>query len=500
MSRVRLAFVWPVVAACLAGVVLPLRTASAQDASTVAPATGLQAAAALEEVLTSAIASAERSVVAIARVRRDDSLPIDTASDPFNRLRPAPLPRPGDPEFIPNEYATGVVVGAGLILTANHVLQDDCEYWVTTAGHKTYKVSRVRGADPRSDLAVLQVDAPNLVPIKFGDGSKLKKGQIVIALGNPYAIARDGEPSASWGIISNLSRKDGPSMPERDERPGPSRTTLHQFGTLIQTDAKLNLGTSGGALLNLQGEMIGLTVSLAAALGYEQSAGFAIPVDETFHRALEALKQGSEVEYGFLGVELPFSSDPRVRAMAGAVVQSTVESTPAGRSLLRPGDLITAVNDIPVKQADDLLLQVGKLPPQASVRLSVERDGRVETVIIPELAKYYVPRKKVVTNKPPAWRGIHVDYVTASPRLKELSDQQRIDPKGSVLITEVDPESPAWKEGLRPDMMVSHVGAQRVTTPVEFREAVANQNGPVQLRLTLPDADRPERTIPPDAS
>jgi S1-C subfamily serine protease len=500
MSRVRLAFVWPVVCAGLAlSGVLPSR-ACGQDASGAAPATGLQAAAALEEVLVSAIASAERSVVAIARVRRDDSLPIDMASDPFNRLRPAPLPRPGDPEFIPNEYATGVVVGAGLILTANHVLQDDCEYWVTTAGQKTYKVSRVRGADPRSDLAVLQVDAPNLVPIKLGDASKLKKGQIVIALGNPYAIARDGEPSASWGIVSNLSRKDGPSMPERDERPGPSRTTLHQYGTLIQTDAKLNLGTSGGALLNLQGEMVGLTISLAAALGYEQAAGFAIPVDETFRRALEALKQGSEVEYGFLGVELPFSSDPRVRAMAGAVVQSTVESTPAGRSLLRPGDLITAVNDVPVKQADDLLLQVGKLPPEASVRLTVERDGRVETVIIPELAKYYVPRKKVVTNKPPAWRGLRVDYVTASPRLKELSDQQRIDPKGSVLITEVDPESPAWKEGLRPDMMVSHVGAQRVTTPGEFREAVSNQTGPVQLRLNLPETDRPERTIPPDAS
>ncbi|MEX2113862.1 MAG: trypsin-like peptidase domain-containing protein [Pirellulales bacterium] len=484
----------------LVAALLAQATGFAQQAAPAAPSDGLQAAEALEDVLVSAIASAERSVVAIARVRRDDSLPIDTVGDAFQRLRPAPLPRPGDPEFIPNEYATGVVVGAGLILTAHHVLQEDCEYWITTAGRKTYKVSRVRGADPRSDLAVLQVDAPNLVPIKFGDASKLKKGQIVIALGNPYAIARDGEVCASWGIIANLSRKDGPSMPERDERPGPTRTTLGQYGNLIQTDAKLNLGTSGGALLNLQGEMIGMTVSLSAALGYEQAAGFAIRVDETFHRALEALKQGSEVEYGFLGVELPFSSDPRVRAMQGAVVQSTVESTPAGRSLLQPGDLITQVNDIPVREADDLLLQVGKLPPGASVRLTIERDGRIETVIIPELAKYFVSRKKIVTNKPPAWRGIRVDYVTASPRLKELSDQRRIDPQGSVMITEVEQDSPAWNEGLRPEMMVSHVGTQRVTTPHEFRQAVASQSGPVQLRLSPPDDDRPERTIPPDAS
>ncbi len=498
MSRAKLPIA-RVAVVCLMAMLVGRAGAIAQDRGPAAPATGLQAAAALEEVLVNAIATAERSVVAIARVRRDDNLPIDTIGDPFNRLRPAPMPRPGDPEFIPSEYATGVVVGAGLILTANHVLQDDCEYWITTAGRKTYK-GRVRGADPRSDLAVLQVDAPNLVPIKFGDASTLKKGQIVVALGNPYAIARDGEPSASWGIVANLSRKYGPWMPERDERPGPARPTLPHYGALIQTDAKLNLGTSGGALLNLRGEMIGLTVSLAAALGYEHAAGFAIRVDETFLRALDALKQGSEVEYGFLGVELPLSSDPRVRAMDGAVVQNTVEGTPAERSLLRPGDLITQVNDVPVREADDLLLQIGKLPPEASARLTVQRDGRIETVIIPELAKYFVSRKKVITNEPPAWRGIRVDYVTASPKLKELSDQRLIDPQGSVMITDVEYESPAWNEGLRPDMMVSHVGSERVTTPKEFRQAVANQTGPVQLRLSPPPDGRAERTVPPDAS
>ncbi|MGD9722791.1 MAG: trypsin-like peptidase domain-containing protein [Pirellulales bacterium] len=459
---------------------------------------GIEAAAAMEDVLIKAIAAAERSVVAIARVARDDNQPIDTLGDTFNRLRPSPPPRPGDPEFIPNEYATGVVVEGGLILTANHVLREDCDYWVTTAGRKTYKVSRIRGADPRSDLAVLQVDAPDLKPIRFGDTSKLKKGQIVIALGNPYAIARDGEPSASWGIVSNLNRKYGPWFPERDERPGPARPTLPHYGTLIQTDAKLNLGTSGGALLNLKGEMIGLTVSLAAALGYEQSAGFAIRVDDTFHRALDALKQGSEVEYGFLGVSLPLPTDPRLRAMGGAVVQGTLEGTPAGRSLLQRDDVITHVNDTPVLEPDDLLLHVGKLPPEASVRLTVERDGQVETVIIPELSKYAVTRKKIVTNRPPAWRGVRVDFVTASPNLQALAEQRRIDPQGSVLITEVEENSPAWKEGLRPEMMISHVGGQRVTTPREFRAAVAGESGPVKLRLS-PPMERQEWTIPPEA-
>ena len=472
------------------------------SAATQAEPSGLAALAAMEQAMERAIAGAERSVVAIARINRRENDRIDTLSDPFNRLRPLQQPRPGEPEFIPNEYATGIVVDAGLILTANHVLRPDCDYWVTAGNRKTYKVSKVRAADPRSDLAVLQIDATDLPPIKFGDGSKLRKGQIVIALGNPYAIARDGQASASWGIISNLTRKDGPWMPERDERVGPARPTLHQFGTLIQTDAKLNLGTSGGALLNLQGEMIGLTVSLAAAVGYEQAAGFAIPVDETFLRALKALKQGSEVEYGFLGVHLPLAGELRARGGNGVLVQATLEGTPAGRSTLRPGDVITKVNDQPVREPDELLLSVGRLAPDASVRLTVERDGKEQIVEIPELSKHWISRKSVVTSRPPAWRGLRVDYVTASPDLQAWVEQRRIDPQGSVLITEVEKDSPAWNEGLRPDMMISHVGKTRVTTPKQFREAAAKAEaeGPVELRLSPAPDDRPVRTIPATAS
>ncbi len=223
--------------------------------------TGLQAAAAIEGAMVDAIAQAEQSVVAIARVRRLENQPLEIGVNPFGRPLLADQASPGTAEFIPNEYATGVVVDAGgLILTAAHVLQDDCDYWVTTPDRRIYKVIRPKAADPRSDLAVLEIDATGLVPIKFGDGSQLKKGQIVIALGNPYAIARDGQASASWGIVSNLTRKAGPSPDPFNPKP-----SLPQYGTLIQTDARLNLGTSGGALVNLQGEMVGLTISLAAA-------------------------------------------------------------------------------------------------------------------------------------------------------------------------------------------------------------------------------------------
>jgi serine protease Do len=457
--------------------------------------TGLQAAAAMEEVLVKAIAQSERSVVAIARVRQHDNDRLDFAPNAFNQFRQPQ--RPGDGDFIPNEYATGIVVDAnGLILTAYHVLRDDSDYWVTTADRKTYKVRRVRGADPRSDLAVLEIEATDLVPIKFGDATKLKKGQIVIALGNPYAIARDGQASASWGIVSNLDRKDVPSIPERDGTTTP-KPTLHQHGTLIQTDARLNLGTSGGALLNLKGEMVGMTVALSASLGYEQSAGFALPVDELFLRALGTLKQGREVEYGLLGVRLPEPSDPR--PSQGVKITGVADGTPADRSHLLAGDVITQVNHRDVHDSDELMLNIGKLPTDDSVQLTVQRDGRTMLIQVDELAKYWVSGKKIVTTPSPAWRGIRVDYMTASREFQFPVPQRRLDLQGAVLVTEVQENSPAWKEGLRPDMMISHVGGNRVATPKQFHQEVAGTSGPVKLRINLPTGERAERVIPPDA-
>jgi S1-C subfamily serine protease len=459
--------------------------------------TSLQTAVAMEEAMSAAIGRAERSVVAIARVRRHDNEPLDLNPNFFGQPQVLERASPGTAEFIPNEYATGVVVGAdGLILTAAHVLRENCDYWITTAEGKIHKVKRVKGADPRSDLAVLEIEASGLVPIKFGDASKLKKGKWVIALGNPYAIARDGQVSASLGIVANLSRKDGP-LPE----PGPQngKRSLHQYGTLIHTDARLNLGTSGGALINLDGEMVGLTVSLAAAAGYEQSAGFAIPVDETFLRAVNTLKQGSEVEYGLLGVELrPLSPDEQ-RKGERVRITGIREGMPAQRFGLVANDAITHVNGQEIRQRDDVFLAIGKLPPEASAVLNIEREGTARVIVVEELMKYNVPGDKVVTNPPPAWRGLRVDYVTVARDFDRWAGEGVLDLQGSIWISEVAEGSPAWAEGLRADMLISHVAGNRVTTPKQFFEQVAGKSGPVKLRINPRTSAHVDRVIPPEA-
>ena len=449
---------------------------------------GLAAAAAIEQAMVEAIARAEKSVVSIARVRRSETAPMD--------------PEPGSSDFVPNEFATGVVVDAkGLIVTNAHVLgkedYESSDFYVTTIDRKTYPAivkapAQVKGSDPRMDLAVLQIQATDLTPIKFGQAKQLKKGQIVIALGNPYAIARDGQCSASWGIISNLGRKLGPEPPDS---PNGVKPTLHHFGTLIQTDAKLNLGTSGGPLINLQGEMVGLTTSLAALAGYEQAAGYAIPVDETFLRVLEALKAGREVEFGFLGIApVDFSMVKVLEGNQGAIVNSVVTGTPADQAGLRRGDVVIAVEGEQVHDMDDLMLLVGRLPVESAVRLTVLREGQVENLTA-ELAKFPVRGRKVVTAPAPGWRGAHIDFVTAT--LDGLQRPAFGYAEGGVVITEVDPESPAARAGLERNVLITHVGGTRVDTPREFRRAVEGREGAVELRLWRSPEDRPTCRVEP---
>jgi S1-C subfamily serine protease len=454
------------------------------------PPSGLQFAAAIEGALQSAIARAEQSVVAISRVRRaregKDLQSADGRLTPFGLQLSSPGPDPTDPDFVPSEYGTGVVIDArGLILTNYHVLGegDDLEsydYYVTACDRKT-RIARIKAADPRSDLAVLSIDGRGLSAMPLGDGGKVKKGQIVIALGNPYAIARDGQVSASWGIISNLQRKAGRTP---DESTPSGKSTLHHLGTLIQTDAKLNLGASGGALLNLQGEMIGLTTSLAAAAGYEQAAGYAIPVDETFRRIVDRLKNGEEPEYGFLGVQ-PENLRPEMHSTEtrGVIVQDVVRGTPADRYGVLRGDIITHVNQKPIYDFDSLVLQVCSQAAGADAVLTVERTNRTLEITVP-LAKYRVQGHLVVTTPKPAWRGLRVEYWTAAVDFRVVRDElDLITAAGCVIVSDVEKASLADKAGLKPQMAITHVGSQRVSTPDDFRSAVASATGPVSLQI-----------------
>ncbi|HUE69633.1 MAG TPA: trypsin-like peptidase domain-containing protein [Pirellulaceae bacterium] len=452
---------------------------------------GLAAAVALEAVLVEAIAKAEKSVVAVARFRPGTAINEEKIS----------------PDVIPDEFGSGVVIDAkGLILTRHHVLGkiEGATYYVWVQ-RKPYR-AKVKAADPWLDLAVLAIDASDLVPLPLGDAKDLKKGQIVIALGNPYAIARDGQPSASYGIVANLLRP-APRPPEATG-PGEGRETLHHYGNLIQTDCKLELGTSGGALVNLKGEMVGLTTSLAALAGYEKAGGYATPVDDAFQRAIESLKAGRMPEYGFLGVQPEIlTAEERRDGRHGARVVHVAAGTPADKAKIQGGvrgDVITHVNGQPVADEIDLMRQLGSRGPGDVVTLILQRGATEVRPGRTVSTKVQLSKKRIAASRPgyaevvaPPWRGMKVEYATASATF--ASQGIALDPDGSVAVVEVAKDSAAWKAGMRPGEFVSHVGSARVTTPTEFYKAVTAETGPVVLRLTAAPPDQAERTIGEDA-
>lgn len=423
------------------------------------PETRFAAARALEESMVASIAQSEKSVVAIARGLRGEGTDLK------------------NPQFVPHEYSTGVVVDKdGLILTNYHSLGDVSknDYVIWVAG-KAFSRVVVKAADPWSDMAVLETNARDLTPIELGESTGLQKGRIVIALGNPHAIARDGNVSATWGIVSNLSRKiDGPlqgntgpdSVHPRD------RETRYHFGGLIQTDAKLARGTSGGPLLNLDGKMIGLSTNVAMLAGFEKGTGYAIPVDDHFKRTLEKLKRGEAVEQGFLGVA-PRNAEPRYEER-GVVLDRVEPGTPAGQGGLFAFDQIIGIDDQPVNSIDDLFLQVGSLPPNHIAKIRVIRSKRELTLPVRLTKKpFAASRPSVITAAIPSWRGLQVDYATALLARRGSS----IDPDGCVVVTSVSKDSAAWTAGLRVGAMVSHVEGNRVTSPDEFHDAASKTSG-----------------------
>ncbi len=454
----------------------------------------VEVATAMEKVLVDVIEQTQASVVAIARVRNDQFA--DLRDDGFE-FRPGRFAQnlerevsdPTSPDFVPQEYGTGVVIEkGGLILTTYHVLSDPRknDYYVWTQ-KRPFKAT-VIAADPWLDLAVLKIDAQDLIPIKFGDAKDIRKGQFVIALGNPYGIARDGEVSATWGVISN-TRRTPPATIKRG--PNDGRQSLHHYGNLLQTDARLERGTSGGALVNLQGEMIGLTTSLAPASDVGSTAGFAFPIDQAFKDALEKLKTGRKVEYGFLGVGAGhLSLEERQRGQRGAKVAQVVGASPATEALERE-DVITAVGDRPIADSNDLILELSKLAVGTTVDLTIERAGE-GVVAKPRvlhrqvtLSKKYMdtPRPVFASVVDPVWRGLTVDYSTAVPNYNGPR-LTFVDPEGCVAVTDVERSSTAWKAGLRPGMFIKNVGKTRVATPQEFRDAIGKEVGSVVLRLT----------------
>lgn len=469
---------------------LPLVCAlwSCADPPPASPAAPMEIVAALEAALADAIEKAEPSVVAISRTKgedgdkttavrgRDQPLPRNDAQAFARQFNPNANPNATD--LISFDYGSGVVIGdRGEILTTFHVVKGAERLDVRAVGVPSFE-ALIIAADPRSDLAVIvpkvppDVEPPKLRPMAIGDAARLRKGTFLVALGNPFNAARDGRPSASWGILSNVARRLELSLEKQPAR----RPQLRHYPTLLQLDSKLNLGMSGGAVVNLKGEMVGLTTALATAAGFDAMAGYAIPMDVQGRRIVETLRQGKEYEYGFLGIGLDLAGSNKVT--------KATPGTPADEGNVLVEDRIVAVGDIPVEDADSLVLAINTMPAGSKVRLKILRqDELIERTV--ELAKFRVDGEVIATNQPAAWRGLRVDYTSTLPDAPFGEALLTAMARGGVVVVEVEPGSPAARAGLRRGQFLRSVEGKTFKSPRDFARVVDGLGGPVSVETDL---------------
>ena len=435
----------------------------------------LDVASALEAATIQAIAKARPSVVAITRIKGDDPEKT-TAIRGKNLDAPPNDPGQGNPlqtspgDFaLPGEFSAGVVIGeGGEILTTYHTLRG-AERIFVRGGQQTFE-AEILAADPRSDLAVIAPrtspggPSPKLPPIALGDASMFKPGKFLIALGNSYNAGRDGQASAALGILANTARKI--HAPPEDGAPVRNQFFRYQ-PTLLQLDAKLNLGMSGGAVIDLKGELVGLTTAAASPVAYDVQAGYAIPMDALGRRIAETLREGKEVEYGFLGVAL-LDNVPNG-------ISSVGPGTPADKADLLANDEIVAVGDRQLEPEDGLTMALSNIPAGQTVKLKVLRKGKVldKTVLV---SKYPVNGPVIATNRPAPWRGLRVDFTSVLIANGQAELMQAMS-KGGVGVVEIETDSSSDSSGLRPGIVITEVDGKPVPTPADFALAVAAGEG-----------------------
>jgi serine protease Do len=382
-------------------------------------------------------------------------------------------------EFRRFGLGSGVIIDAqGFILTNEHVVADADKITVTLADGREF-TGEVRGKDPRSDLAVVKINAKGLSAAMLGDSSTVKTGQWAVALGNPFGLMGTGpsvraigsEPTLTVGVISALDRQ----LPRvsRDDR---------DYSGLIQTDAAINPGNSGGPLLNLQGEVIGINVAiLTSSRGYE-GIGFAIPVNKA-KGILESLIEGRKVIYGWLGIQIQDITDDvaeyyGLKDKRGVLVYQVLPDSPAAKGGMKDGDILKSFEGQPVEHSRQLIDRVSSTPAGRKATVQILRDGKLQELKV-EIGER--PSEIEVaggTAEAPAWRGITVEAVTP-----DIAQQFGISPESrGVIVIEVEPKSPAETAGLRPGDLINEINRMKIESLSDYRRAVEQVQGNALVR------------------
>lgn len=426
---------------------------------------------------------AKASVVNIAAVKRHKDKQKDSATNPFfddpflrrffgeefDRRMPAPR------DHREQGLGSGVIVTSdGYIVTNNHVVDDMDELSVSLPDKRTFKAKLI-GTDPKTDVAVIKIDAANLPVLPWGDASELQVGEIVLAVGNPFGLNQ----TVTMGIISAVGR---------------ANMGIVDYEDFIQTDAAINPGNSGGALVNLKGELIGINTAIFTQSGGYMGIGFAIPSNMAKSVMQNLIKHGKVIR-GWIGVSIQeitpdLAKEFGATETTGALVADVMDNSPASKAKLERGDIITAYNGKTIRDPGQLRSLVAETAPGTTVTVSILREKKTQDV---KVTIGELPKELVKTSSRDGRTG-KGEHALAGITVENLSSQTerfgRSNAGSGVVVTDIEMDSPAERAGLRTGDVIREINRKQVKDVRDF-ERLTNQlstGAPVLLLLNRGNA------------
>jgi Do/DeqQ family serine protease len=383
-------------------------------------------------------------------------------NDEGSPRRRAPRQSQGQGRLVPTGVGSGVIVSPdGYILTNNHVVDEADKVEVELNDNRKF-TAKVIGTDAPSDVAVIKINATSLPTVAFGDSDRVEIGDLVLAVGNPLGIGQ----TVTMGIISAKGRQS----PGRDEG---------SFEDFLQTDAAINQGNSGGALVNLRGELIGIPSQILSRTGGNIGIGFAIPT-KMARNVMDQLVRSGKVRRGKLGIVIQ-DVDPDIAKQFGysgangAFVQDVEKGDPADQAGVKPGDIITEFQGQRVNDSSQLKNLASQTAPGTTVRFKVWRAG-AERELSAKLSERddvgndanKRPKSEPAVSSLGVLSGVSVENITP-----EWSQKLKLEPSTrGVVVVDVDPDSNAAAAGLRSGHVIESVAKQPVTNVNEFNAAM----------------------------
>jgi serine protease Do len=423
----------------------------------------------LSDAQSEVAAVATPSVVNISTTRvikSGDNGAFDLFDDPvFRRFFGEQVPRPNIPkEHKEQSLGSGVIVsGDGYIITNNHVIEKAEEIKVLLLNKKDYK-ARVIGADPKTDIAVIKIEAAGLPALPWGDSTRLRVGEIVFAIGNPFGLNQ----TVTMGVISAVGR---------------ANVGIADYEDFIQTDAAINPGNSGGALINARGELIGINTAILSRTGGYQGIGFAVP-SSMARQVMDSLVKYKKVVRGWLGVSIQevtsdLAEEFGVKELKGALVSGVMKGSPAEAAGIKQGDILLRYNGKDVEDTGHLRNMVSQTPVGTSVTIKLLRQKKeveVEVKVI-ELSKKTeetpsgsnADQNEEQEDQSAILSGIVVRELT--PDLARRFGYNAGD-KG-VVVVKIDTESRLFEAGIRPGDLILQVNQKNTETLSEYKKAAA---------------------------